>query len=186
MKVSTECRLSVSFLIIRRQTTAPSSADPIKIIQPSANALGMYWCSALSGLLYVADSGPTVRIQAGLLRSEAIVNTDIPFLIELYAPENVQFERLQFNSFCIEFSNGKTCRVDHTESSESNGCTDLGEVEDEIHTTQADLSFSPGEIKLFRGTVRSSDTGPLEVSPNLWPVFYVLKIPPVSSVKRHL
>jgi hypothetical protein len=113
----------------------------------------------------------TVRIQAGLLKSEAIVNTEIPFLVELYAPENVQFERLQFNSLQIEFSNGKTCRVDHMESSETNGCPDLGEVKDEVQTIQADLSFSPGEVKLFHGTVRSRDIGPLEVSLHQWPVF---------------
>lgn len=104
-----------------------------------------------------------MRIQTGLLTSEAIVNTEIPFLVELYAPENVQFESLQFNSLRITFSNGKTCQVEHVENSKST-CTDLGEAGDEARSIQADLRFSPGEVKLFRGTVRSRDPGSLEVS----------------------
>lgn len=98
------------------------------------------------------------------MKPEAMVNTEIPFMVELYAPENVQFERLQFNSFHIEFSNGKTCQVEHVTGKQDTGCKDLGKIGNEVRSIQADLSFTPGEVKLFRGTVQTSETGILEVS----------------------
>lgn len=149
-------------LIILEQTTAPRSADPIRIIQPSANALGP--AMSLSRFGVMLSFSLVVRMQAGFVKAEAIVNMEIPFIVELYASENVQFENLRFDSLRVEFSDGKTCQVDHSEAMETPGWSDLGEVGTDGRIIQADLSFRPGEVKLFRGTVRSGETGPLQVS----------------------
>lgn len=96
--------------------------------------------------------------------NKGTVNTEIPFLVELCVPADVRFEDLQFDTLRLAFSNGKACEVRHAEGSESDSCVDLGEVSTGKLSLEANLRLSPGEARLFRGTVQSADPGPLEVS----------------------
>lgn len=107
----------------------------------------------------------SVRTQIGFLQSESIVNVGTIFIIELYAPPDVQFEELEFSSFRITFSNGETCEVTHAKTAEQTSqALDLGEMGPEVSQREANLLFRPGDVKRFRGTIKSGDLGPLSVS----------------------
>ncbi|KAJ9095965.1 hypothetical protein QFC21_005327 [Naganishia friedmannii] len=127
------------------KTTAPSTTEPIKVVQPSANAL--------------------IKIQVGFLQSESIVNVGTTFIVELYASADVQFEELEFSSVHITFSNRKTCEIKHISSAApSDRVLDLGEVGSEVSQREANLLFRPGDVKRFCGTIKSGDLGPLAIT----------------------
>ncbi|KAJ9121480.1 hypothetical protein QFC22_002096 [Naganishia vaughanmartiniae] len=143
------------------KTTAPSTTEPIKVIQPSANALSKLKFINIHPLVaqLVLDS---VKTQVGFLQSESIVNVGTTFMVELYAPSDVQFEELAFSSFSITFSNGQTCEVKHTQNAgQSDRAIDLGEVGSAASPREGNLLFSPGDVKRFRGTIKSAELGPL-------------------------
>jgi hypothetical protein len=98
------------------------------------------------------------------VKDQGIVNTEIPFLVELYVPTDVRFEDLQLDVLRLGFSNGKACEVRHVDRDAEDSCFDLGEVSTGETSAEANLRFSPGEVRLFRGTVQTADPGTLEVS----------------------
>ena len=104
-----------------------------------------------------------VQVQAGFIKEQAVVNSEIPFLVELFVPTDVRFETLQFDALRLTFSNGKTCVVRHVDRGERGLWTDLGEVSTVESSAKADLHCRPGEVRLYRGTIRSADPGALEV-----------------------
>ena len=107
----------------------------------------------------------SVKTQVGFLQSESIVNVNTTFIVELYAPTDVQFEELGFSSFHLTFSNGKRCEVKHIQNAaRGDGALDLGEVGSEISSREANLLFRPGDVKRFRGSIKSGELGPLTVS----------------------
>lgn len=86
-------------------------------------------------------------------------------MVELSVPADVRFEDLQFDALRLTFSNGKSCVVRHASRNERDSWTDLGEVSTEESGAEADLHCTPGEVRLFRGTIRSADPGTLKVRP---------------------
>lgn len=86
-------------------------------------------------------------------------------MVELSVPADVRFKDLQFDALRLTFSNGKTCVVRHASRNERDLWRDLGEVSTEESGAEANLYCTPGEVRLFRGTIRSTDSGALKVRP---------------------
>ncbi|KAJ9111685.1 hypothetical protein QFC19_001044 [Naganishia cerealis] len=106
-----------------------------------------------------------LRKQGGFFQSETIVNVSSNFMVELDTPLDVQFEEIEFSSFCITFSNGKNCEIVNAQGDAGHGrVLDLGEIGSQASHQEPSLLYRCGEVKRFRDTVGSEELEPLKIT----------------------